>query len=38
VTTAAGDFYFAPGIGRPATVSAGEGQPSCVLGSNYKGD
>jgi hypothetical protein len=38
VTTAAGDFYFAPGIGQPATVSAGEGPPRCVMGSNYKGD
>lgn len=38
VTTAAGDFYFEPGLGRPATVSASDGPPSCVMGSNYKGD
>jgi hypothetical protein len=38
VTTAAGDFYFAPGVGQPATVSAGSDAPSCVMGSNYKGD
>jgi hypothetical protein len=38
VTTAAGEFYFAPGIGGPATVSAADGPPSCVMASNYKGD
>ena len=38
VTTAAGDFYFAPGLGQPATVSASDGAPSCVMGANYKGD
>ena len=38
VTTAAGDFYFAPGLGQPATVSAADGPPSCVMGANYKGD
>jgi hypothetical protein len=38
VTNAAGVFYFAPGLGQPATVSATSGTPSCVMGSNYKGD
>jgi hypothetical protein len=38
VTTAAGEFYFAPGLGQPATVSAADGAPRCVMGSNYKGD
>ena len=38
VSTKAGDFYFAPGIGRPATVSTDSGTPRCVAASNYKGD
>jgi hypothetical protein len=38
VTTPAGAFYFAPGLGRPATVSVGSGTPRCVTASNYKGD
>ena len=38
VSTGAGDFYFAPGLGAPATVSATSGTASCVMASNYKGD
>jgi hypothetical protein len=38
ITTAAGDFYFAPGVGQPATVSTTSGTPRCVMASNYKGD
>ena len=35
VTTAKGDFYFVPGIGRPATVSTPDGVARCVLASNF---
>ncbi len=38
VTNQAGTTYFAPGIGRPATVAATNGAASCVMASNYKGD
>jgi hypothetical protein len=38
VTTAAGEFYFTPGLGQPATVSVADGPPSCVMAANYKGD
>jgi hypothetical protein len=31
VRTARGDFYFQPGVGHPATVSAGPGDPTCVM-------
>lgn len=37
VTTAKGAFYFAPGVGKPATVMTRDGVPSCVLASNFKG-
>lgn len=36
VTTAKGTFYFAPGVGKPATVSTRDGVPSCALASNFK--
>jgi hypothetical protein len=35
VTTREGDWYFAPGFGRPATVATPNGQPRCVLASNF---
>lgn len=31
VTTAKGAFYFAPGVGRPATVATRDGVPTCVI-------
>jgi hypothetical protein len=31
VRTGQGDFYFQPGPGQPATVSAGRGEPTCVM-------
>lgn len=35
VTTAKGDFYFVPGIGKPATVATPQGVARCVLASNF---
>lgn len=35
ITTGKGTFYFAPGLGRPATVSVQHGLPSCVAASNF---
>ncbi|WP_304170024.1 hypothetical protein [Phenylobacterium aquaticum] len=31
-----GTFYFAPGVGVPATVSVQHGVPSCVMASKYR--
>ena len=31
VTTGKGAFYFAPGVGRPATVATRDGVPTCVI-------
>ena len=31
VTTDNGAFYFAPGVGRPATVATRDGVPTCVI-------
>lgn len=31
VTTGKGAFYFAPGVGRPATVATHDGVPTCVI-------
>jgi hypothetical protein len=31
VTTDKGAFYFAPGVGHPATVATRDGMPSCVI-------
>ena len=31
VTTDKGAFYFAPGVGRPATVATRDGVPTCVI-------
>ena len=31
VTTDKGAFYFAPGVGRPATVATRDGMPTCVI-------
>ena len=36
VTTSSGEAYFAPGVGKPATVSVSDGQARCVVGSNYR--
>lgn len=35
VTTAKGDWYFAPGPGRPATIYTPDGVARCVLASNF---
>ncbi|HEX7885226.1 MAG TPA: hypothetical protein VF474_04555 [Phenylobacterium sp.] len=35
VTTASGEWYFAPGVGQPATVGAPHGQARCVMASNF---
>ncbi len=35
VATRKGEFYFAPGIGQPATISAPHGQPVCVMNSKF---
>lgn len=35
ITTAQGEWYFAPGPGRPATVGAPRGQARCVMASNF---
>lgn len=35
VRTPAGDTYFAPGPGQPATISTAGGVPRCVMASNY---
>ena len=35
VRTPRGEFYFAPGIGQPATVSVPPGLPQCVMNSNF---
>lgn len=34
VTTEQGTFHFAPGVGRPATVSVVDGVPKCVIAAN----
>ena len=36
ITTSSGAAYFAPGVGRPATVIASKGLVRCVLASNYR--
>ena len=35
IRTEGRDWYFAPGPGRPATVSTANGAPSCVLASHF---
>jgi hypothetical protein len=35
VTTAKGDWYFAPGVGQPATVSTAGDVARCVLASDF---
>ena len=35
VTTRKGVWYFAPGMGRPATISTPHDQARCVLASNF---
>lgn len=35
VTTRKGEWYFAPGLGQPATVSTPRGHARCVLASNF---
>lgn len=35
VRTSEGEWYFAPGPGRPATVAVPHGRASCVLDSNF---
>ena len=32
--TPGGAFHFAPGVGKPATVSVPHGRPRCVIGAN----
>jgi hypothetical protein len=36
VTTSKGDFFFLPGIGKPATVSIEQGVARCVLAGDYR--
>jgi hypothetical protein len=36
IKTGKGSFYFAPGVGVPATVSVQHGVPSCVMASKYR--
>lgn len=36
VTTKKGDWYFEPGMGRPATISTPRDQASCVLASKFR--
>lgn len=36
VSTDKGDWYFEPGMGRPATISTRHEQARCVLASNFK--
>ena len=36
VTTPKGNWYFEPGMGRPATMSTPHGLASCVLASNFR--
>lgn len=35
VQTPKGEFFFAPGPGRPATLSVEHGTPACVLASHF---
>lgn len=35
VTTAKGEFFFVPGAGQPATVSAPHGVAACVMASKF---
>lgn len=35
VTTSKGDWYFAPGLGQPATVSTAGDVARCVMASNF---
>lgn len=35
VKTAKGDWYFAPGVGKPATVATPRGRARCVMDSNF---
>lgn len=37
VKTADGDYYFMPGVGRRATVSAPHGKAECVMAGNFRG-
>lgn len=36
VETAKGVWYFAPGMGRPATISTPHGQARCVMASKFR--
>ena len=36
VTTSKGDFFFLPGVGRPATVAIEDGVARCVLAGDYR--
>lgn len=36
VETAKGVFYYVPGVGQPATIEVHQGEPRCVLASNFK--
>lgn len=35
VKTPKGEFFFAPGVGQPATISVPHGVPRCVLASHF---
>jgi hypothetical protein len=36
VKTPKGEFFFAPGVGKPATISIPHGVPRCVMASNFR--
>jgi len=36
VTTRRGEWFFAPGVGRPATVSTADDQARCVLAADFR--
>jgi len=36
VSTGRGEFYFKPGVGKPATVTTPGGVPRCVMAANFK--
>ncbi len=35
VTTSKGEWFYAPGVGQPATVAVPRGQARCVMASNF---
>lgn len=37
ITTAKGSWYFAPGVGQPATIQVPDEVPACVVASNFRG-